>query len=249
MDTSNSGRDVIERTDLAQAEFEERLRIADGYVGGAWSFGCPIPLRSRELTPGTVLEWRGRNRAVVSARKKDDTGWWLEGGSGLADHVFNDPANGWCVISQPLVTIEQWWREHIEKHQALADVPTTGNSADTGNPKDAIGDTKPQLHLVPSALAIHAALAMKNGADKYGPYNWREKQVRATVYLSAAFRHLYAFLDGEDHASDSGVHHLGHAAAGIGILLDAIATGNLIDDRPVAGAAARLLSEHTERAA
>ncbi len=40
-------------------------------------------------------------------------------------------------------------------------------------------------------------------------------------------------LEGQEKADDSGCHHLGHARACLGILLDAQATGNLIDDRPV----------------
>lgn len=115
----------------------------------------------------------------------------------------------------------------------------------SGNPKDAIGDTKPPLHLVPAALGIYASQAMANGAAKYGPFNWRKNPVRAEVYVSAALRHLAAWFDGEDHAEDSGVHHLAHAAAGLAILLDAMATGNLIDNRPVSGPAARLIAEFT----
>jgi hypothetical protein len=118
--------------------------------------------------------------------------------------------------------------------------------SDDANPKDRIGTTKPQLHLVPAALSIHVARAMEDGAAKYGAYNWRGKKVRATVYISAMLRHLLDYLDGEDCAEDSGVHHLGHAAACAGILLDAEATGNLIDDRPAEGAAAKLIKQFTE---
>lgn len=117
---------------------------------------------------------------------------------------------------------------------------------DSGNPKDAIGDTKPRLDLVPSALGIYASLAMRNGAEKYGPFNWREKPVRAHVYYAALLRHLAAWFDGEDEAEDSGAHHLAHAAAGLAILLDAMATGNLIDDRPTPGAAGELVARFTE---
>lgn len=112
---------------------------------------------------------------------------------------------------------------------------------DSTNPKDALGASKPDLSLVPPASIIHEALAMENGAKKYGSYNWRSKKVRAMVYIGAALRHLLAYMDGEDRASDSGVHHLAHAKACMGIALDAIETGNLIDDRPVKGAASRLL--------
>jgi hypothetical protein len=119
--------------------------------------------------------------------------------------------------------------------------------ADTTNPKDLLGVKKPQLWLVPRSFIIRTAQAMADGARKYGPYNWREKAVRATVYQSAADRHLSAWLDGEDHATDSGYHHLAHAGACIAILIDAIETGNLVDDRPTPGAAGRLIAELTEQ--
>lgn len=88
-------------------------------------------------------------------------------------------------------------------------------------------------------------MAMGDGARKYGPYNWREKDVKARVYVAAAQRHLMQWLDGEEVASDSGVHHLAHAAACMFILLDALETGCLDDDRPKAGAAADLIKRLT----
>lgn len=120
-------------------------------------------------------------------------------------------------------------------------------SNDSTNPKDGIGRQKLDLSLVPPASLIHEALAMENGAKKYGPYNWRHTKVRSTVYLAAATRHIVAFLDGENEATDSGVHHLAHAKACCGILLDAIETGNVIDDRPPVGAASRLLQKRGQK--
>jgi hypothetical protein len=116
---------------------------------------------------------------------------------------------------------------------------------DQTNPKDLEGQTKPPLDLIPPAGLIHMALAMRNGAARYGPYNWRDKKVQARIYVGAAMRHLAAWLDGEENATDSGVHHLGHAAACCAILLDAQATDSLLDNRPKKGAAARLIAEHT----
>lgn len=117
---------------------------------------------------------------------------------------------------------------------------------DPANPKDRLGDTKPQLHLVPPALTILASQAMADGAAKYGPYNWREKPVRMTVYISAIQRHLAALMDGEEVTRDTGVPHLGAIAASIGILADAQATGNLIDDRPTTGPAGDLIDRFTK---
>jgi hypothetical protein len=109
------------------------------------------------------------------------------------------------------------------------------------NPKDLIGEKKvPTLSVIPSAALVHFGLAMVNGSKKYGRMNWREHPVQASIYLDAAMRHLMAWTDGEEDAEDSGVNHLGHAMACMGILLDAQEAGNLIDDR-VPGPAADLL--------
>lgn len=118
---------------------------------------------------------------------------------------------------------------------------------DKTNPKDKIGQLKPNLHLVPPVLIIHVAKAMENGSKKFGPANWRKNKVKGTIYISACLRHLMAYSDGEEHAKDSGVHHLAHAAACLGILLDAKETGNLIDDRPTPGVAAAVIERLTEK--
>ena len=114
------------------------------------------------------------------------------------------------------------------------------------NPKDLLGLKKPPLRLVPAAGIIYVSRVMGLGAAKYGPYNWRGNAIRYTVYVEAAMRHLLAALDGEEVDPESGQPHAAHAAACMMILLDAKATGNLVDDRPTPGAAARLLAELTE---
>lgn len=113
------------------------------------------------------------------------------------------------------------------------------------NPKDKIGRTKPPLHLIPAGAVIEEAVVMGLGAAKYGPYNWRDHSVSATVYIAAAQRHILSWLDKEDTDPESGASHLAHARACLGILLDAKATGNLLDDRPKPGAAAALIRDHT----
>lgn len=100
------------------------------------------------------------------------------------------------------------------------------------NPKDKIGRQKPQLHLLPPRAMVDCARALEDGARKYGAWNWRSTKVAATVYLSAALRHMLAYLDGEFYDPDSGHPHLGHAMASLAILLDAHAGGWIIDDRP-----------------
>ena len=107
----------------------------------------------------------------------------------------------------------------------------------TENPKDKIGKTKPDISLVPPVAIIQEAVAMGLGAKKYGPYNWRDTPVRASVYISAAFRHLYQWLDGDNADPESFVSHLAHVRACCGIVMDAESVGKLVDDRPAAGEA------------
>src|SRR5439155_1693994 len=101
------------------------------------------------------------------------------------------------------------------------------------NPKDILGVKKLSMTKIPAIAQAWEALAMMDGAGKYDPYNWRANAVVASIYIDACKRHLDLWFEGERAADDSGCHHLGHARACLGILLDAEATGNLIDDRPI----------------
>ncbi len=129
--------------------------------------------------------------------------------------------------------------------------------ADSTNPKDLLGNKKPPMWLNPRAALVWMAKAFEFGGygvnalgekvreKGYGPYNWRENPVRATVYIAAMERHLAEYLDGDDVAADSKVMHLGHIMACAAILIDAKELGNLVDDRPVKGPVAQLLSRLT----
>ena len=110
------------------------------------------------------------------------------------------------------------------------------------NPKDAVGRTKPGLTQVPPSAMVELGRALADGERKYGLMNWRRSQVSARVYLDAAYRHLMAYVDGEDVASDSGVPHLAHVMACCAILLDAQRSGTLIDDRGEPGDVTALIA-------
>jgi hypothetical protein len=105
------------------------------------------------------------------------------------------------------------------------------SKADTTNPKDLLGAQKVDLSQVLPVAMAHEALAMMDGTRKYGFRNFRAKKVQARIYVAAAMRHITAWLEGEDLAQDSGIHHLGHARACLGIILDSEENGTLIDDR------------------
>lgn len=113
-----------------------------------------------------------------------------------------------------------------------SDLITPQSKATTVNPKDLVGNTKVSLTKLPAVAVAHGAMAMMDGAAKYGAFNWRDKEVIASIYVDAAMRHLQCWFEGQETASDSMVHHLGHAMACCAILLDAQAKNKLVDDRP-----------------
>lgn len=102
----------------------------------------------------------------------------------------------------------------------------------SSNPKRAFGVRKPSAQFIPPVALIEESAVMALGAAKYGAFNWQDDPVDATTYYSAALRHLMQWFSGEDDDTESGASHLAHVRACMAILLDAQASGKLIDDRP-----------------
>lgn len=119
----------------------------------------------------------------------------------------------------------------------------------SANPKDIAGRVRAPLHLVPPAALIHLSMAFKNGADKYGPYSWREKKIEYMSYLGACMRHIQAAIDGEDFDPESHAPTLAHAMACCAILLDAIESNCVIDNRPTKGNAREILQRIAKQGA
>ena len=100
------------------------------------------------------------------------------------------------------------------------------------NPKQAFGDTKLPLYLVPFSFVANVAVALFEGWGKYGLVNWRVANVEAMTYVSALERHIMKWTNGEKCDPKTKVPHLANAAACIAILIDAEVNGSLIDNRP-----------------
>jgi hypothetical protein len=101
------------------------------------------------------------------------------------------------------------------------------------NPKEAIGKTKTQFHLVPPRVIKEVAEALTEGANKYGAYNFREAGVTYSTYYSSTWRHLEAWFEGEDIDPESGLSHVTKAIGGLIVLRDSMLEGNSRDDRPI----------------
>ena len=100
------------------------------------------------------------------------------------------------------------------------------------NPKDAVGDKKVPLWLLSPLAKAEWAQAQFVGQVKYGAWNWRVAGVRASTYLSAMERHMDAYKSGENSDPTDATSHLGNIMACAAILIDAIASNKLTDDRP-----------------
>lgn len=100
------------------------------------------------------------------------------------------------------------------------------------NPKQAYGDKKIPLYLLPFSFAANVCVALYEGMTKYGLVNWRVTKVEAMTYASACKRHVDKWINGEECDPTTKVRHLANAGACIAILIDAEVCGTLIDNRP-----------------
>lgn len=89
---------------------------------------------------------------------------------------------------------------------------------------------KPDLSLIPRYPLEEVAKVLMFGANLYGRYNWR-KGFNWSRVIAATQRHINAFNDGEDVASDSDLSHLAHAICNLMFLLQYSIEHKELDDR------------------
>lgn len=159
-----------------------------------------------------------------------------------------DEGGGWVSMrgvdrhGKPLDPPPPRERAAQERAETLADEHEADKPAPLPpNPKAKFGAQKPNLALIPGSAQVAEALALEDGARKYGAFNWRESAVEIMTYVAAIRRHLDAYVDGDENTTDTNVPNLGAIRACCAVLIDAAASGTLIDNRPKAtGASARL---------
>lgn len=101
------------------------------------------------------------------------------------------------------------------------------------NPKDAVGIKKVSMSTLPATVLAELAVALHEGALKYGRHNYRVIGVRASVYYDATFRHLMDWWEGtDDDVGESELSHITKAIASLTVLRDAMIQGKYVDDRP-----------------
>lgn len=103
------------------------------------------------------------------------------------------------------------------------------------NPKAAYGSAKAPMDSASNLAIISMQNVMEGGCHKYGYMNYRESKINARTYINALKRHLMIYEDGVDVDGESNQLHMGHVMACAAILIDAGATGQLVDDRSKTG--------------
>lgn len=184
--------------------FHPLPEISDAWID--WTGGnCPV-------AADATVEYRAKNGEQFQFRA-DDLDWAHRGdGADIAAYrVIGGEVPG--LADADLI------------QRAAAEVGRT-------NPKDLIGDKKAAMHLLSPIAEIHWMIGQYAGMLKYGAWNWRAAGVRSSVYISAARRHLMAYMSGEEFDPVDGSHHLGNIMACAAILLEAREIGKLTDDRP-----------------
>lgn len=119
------------------------------------------------------------------------------------------------------------------------------------NPKDAVGSDKLPLHLWPESATAFGCIGLVNGMLKYGRSNWREAGIRPSIYVDALQRHVKDWFEGQDYDPEDGVHNLSGALACLAIIVDAMMTDKLVDDRNFNGQSWRktrtMMEPHVKR--
>lgn len=140
----------------------------------------------------------------------------------------------------PAKVDEQPWYNPTVIRQGAAGI----SAADFPNPKQAFGDKKVPLQLVPPSAMIYIALGLREGVEDYGAWNWRDTKVEAMTYIGSTLRHIADFVDGYDTDPDNPEKpSLAGAIANLAILIDALENDSLIDNRPPKGSAAEMFKK------
>lgn len=109
----------------------------------------------------------------------------------------------------------------MKDNDAGMEIRFGGHKADAG---------KPPCELLSPIAALGTAQVLAFGAKKYAPNNWRKGLAWMRI-IGAIFRHLYAFMAGEDLDPETQLPHVDHVACEVMFLQELYRTRKDLDDR------------------
>lgn len=105
-----------------------------------------------------------------------------------------------CPIEKALISIEDGAACNWCGHRSASD--EKGRKFDS---------EKPKLYLLPPKSILEIGKVLTYGAEKYDAENWRKVDDLQNRYTSAALRHIFAHIEGEELDEETGYSHLAHA--------------------------------------
>lgn len=123
--------------------------------------------------------------------------------------------------------------ESLCKELTLSGTPADGTyvKVDSSTPAIKFDGDKLRYDLLPARALNDLVLIYTFGAKKYNDRNW-EKGMSYGRIFAATMRHCWLWFAGEDLDSESGLHHMAHAAFGCLALVEYHYTNKGEDDRP-----------------
>lgn len=125
------------------------------------------------------------------------------------------------------------------KSQPAVTTPKPGDAQwKDNNPKAAFGAAKVGIDYLSFPVLLEQAIGMMAGGYKYGAHNYLVSPPSVMTYIAAGFRHMAAFVGGEEWDPHAGpgvkVHHLTAAQNCLHVVRAAMIQGTFFDDRPPA---------------
>ena len=80
---------------------------------------------------------------------------------------------------------------------------------------------KPRMYLLPPKALTEVGKVLTFGAQKYDEENWKKVDNLQKRYSSAAIRHIFALLDGEELDPETNLSHEAHAICCLLFMLEA----------------------------
>lgn len=169
----------------------------------------------RPILNGSTLHVRGRNRNA------DDV---------IFSEAYGHPNDATRVYATIIELVNELNGEIggvVDENGDLLYIGEAGKVKKARVPKQATDDDqsakadkgKLELSLVNPQLVKAVAEVRMYGTEKYGDSeNWRK--VEPKRYVDALYRHLLAYIEGNEVDEESGLSHLAHMACNISFLLD-----------------------------
>jgi len=106
-------------------------------------------------------------------------------------------------------------------------MPVGYKKGDRGAKSD---EGKPPMALLDGYALGEVAKVLEHGRKKYGTHNWKEG-IEVSRLISAALRHIFAFLDGKDKDEESSLSPLAHAMCELMFAIWMVKNRPDLDDR------------------